>query len=170
MTAVPRRLSSALAAGLLLALVAGCASIRSGVQAAYNDDLVGRMADPLSDGTWVPPEAPDVAYTGRHTVLVFFDPGAAGTPEGLAGLRALHAEFAPTGVAFFGITDADAERLVFLTDDHPIPFPVLTEAAEDRRRFRIKKLYEPEVLLVDPYGRVLEDGLADVRKELRAKR
>lgn len=158
-------------AGLLLSVGAGCASLRSGVQSAYNDDVVGRMADTLVGAKWVTYEEPlpPITYSGRYTVLVFFDPRAKASATIVDDLVTMHRELTPKGVVFFGVTDADAESLGFFTDEKPLPFSVLTEAPADRMNFRIKKLYEPEILVVDPYGRIVADGIDDSWSLLRQK-
>lgn len=154
----PRLTPALLLAGALG--LAACSAVRSRVQSAYNDNLVGRIADTLVGTRWVGEGdgLPPIEYTGRHTVLVFFDPAEPGTAETFEELRRMHAALVPRGVVFFGVTDASEERLGFFTDDLEIPFPVLTEGASDRTNFHIRKLYEPEVLVVDPYGRIIADG------------
>ena len=163
--------SARLCAGLILLFCCSCSSLRAGVQKAYNDNVVGHIANELVGTRWVPSEEvqPSVKYGGHYTVLVFFDPDAPATQSFTEELIALHTEFRERGVIFFGVTDSNAEKLGFFLEGAPFPFPILTESPRDRLNFRIKKLYQPEVLVVDPYQRVAESGLESVAELLRER-
>ncbi|MFT5290440.1 MAG: hypothetical protein ACI8QS_001238 [Planctomycetota bacterium] len=163
--------SARICAGLILLLCCSCSSLRAGVQKAYNDNIVGHIANELVGTRWVPADGarPTVAYSGRYTVLVFFDPDATATKSCAEELVALHAEFQDRGVAFFGVTDCNSEKLGFFLESSPLPFPVLTESPRDRLNFRIKKLYQPEVFVVDPYQRVAGCGIESTTNLLRQR-
>ncbi len=160
-----------LVAGLILLLCCSCSSLRSGVQRAYNDNIVGHIANELCGTQWVPAEgtrAP-VSYGGRYTVLVFFDPDAPATGNLAESLASLHGEFESRGVVFFGVTDCNAEKLGFFLESNQLPFPILTESPRDRLNFRVKKLYEPEIFVVDPYQRVVASGIESTADLLRQR-
>ena len=141
----------------------GCSAVKTAWQKASNRTMVHRIAPALTGSQWIHPAAGPAtvtsSYEGHYTLLVFFDPREPRTAELLPVVADTQKRYRADGVVVLGVTEADHERTTFFLEKHPMSFSVLADAHEDRIAFGIKNLYEPVVYLVDPYRRILTDGL-----------
>ena len=61
--------------------------------------------------------------------------------------------------SLLAITDAPAEEMAAFRERHELNFPILSEAVATREAFGIDLIWGSVFYLVDPEGRVVEDGL-----------
>lgn len=153
-----------------LALLASCSGLRAGWQGMSNRNMRNRIAPALQGTQWIHPQKAEVspAYNGRWTLLFFFVPKSSPSTNMLPKIQALQDRYGKDRFVVIGITETDAEKTGYFLENHPVTFPVLADAREDRIAFGIKKLWEPEVYLVDGYQRIVAAGLAEVSGSLQA--
>ena len=164
-----KAVSITLLAASTLALTPACAGVMNAWQDASNRDMTNRVAPALQSTVWIHPskEVPSPDYTGRWTMLAFFDAKSKSTVQHLPEFSAVQDEYAKDGVVVFGITQTDLEMTQIFLEDQPVGFSILTDARTDRVAFGIKNLWDPVVYLVDPYQRVMAEGLGEARELLR---
>ncbi len=159
------------ALALAAALLASCNAVMSAWQDASNVDMKNRIAPALESTVWIHSDKGTASPTfdGRWTLLVFFDSKARATEDCLARASALQDTYRDDRFVVFGITEVDLEKTAFFLEDHAVSFSTLADARVDRIAFGIKNLWAPVVYLVDPYARIVAEGLDEAAEMLQEK-
>ena len=159
------------ALALAAALLVSCNAILSAWQDASNVDMKNRIAPALQSTAWIHTEKGTASpiFDGRWTLLVFFDPKARATEDCLARASALQDASRADRFVVFGITEVDLEKPAFFLEERSVSFSILADARVDRIAFRIKNLWEPVVYLIDPYARIVAEGVDEAAGLLQDK-